>query len=700
MKLRLLNGSHSTLAYLGFLLGHEFVWQASRRSGARARSIERQMTEEIVPTLAQPAGRRPRAPTAAQLLAALPQRGAAAPHAADRDGRLAKAAAAPARHGARAARGRRADRASAARDRRAGSATRAAPTSEGSRIDVSGSARGDVRARSSRDAARRPGASRRRLSRSRERVRRTISSRTARSATPCAAVTSRSVRRRRPPYAGASSRRRVTATPERSQRHGHAIPSHLHPDRLFPGRSRQRASLRARSTRRSRTCRSSARTATPIRSGSPTTTPFAERRRALHHARPLRVPHALQPGRARSRTSAFRARGRRRRSRRTRARSGARSPRTITCFAARRRACGSTTRSTTSSACDERLTHRIARTASSTASTRASRDARVPAARAVRALQHRGDRDDRVAARSARRITRRSATSGWKGRVVTAYRPDPVVDPEFDGFAANVAQFGALARREHRDVERAISPRTATVALSSRRWARRRPITAIRPRRRPTCRPRNAQRLLDRALAGTDHAAEAEAFRGQMLTEMARMSLDDGLVMQIHPGSFRNHNPQRVRALRPRQGRRHPDAHRLRARAEAAARPFGNERDLTIILFTLDETSYARELAPLAGHYPVLKLGPPWWFHDSPEGMLRFREQATETAGFYNTVGFNDDTRAFLSIPARHDVARRIDCRFLATLVDRAPASTRTRRSSWRRASRTTSRRRRTSSDR
>src|SRR6266536_4976305 len=87
---------------------------------------------------------------------------------------------------------------------------------------------------------------------------------------------------------------------------------------------------------------------------------------------------------------------------------------------------------------------------------------------------------------------------------------------------------------------------------------------------------------------------------------------------------------------------------------------FGNERGLTVILFTLDESVYARELAPLAGHYPVLKLGPPWWFHDSPEGMLRFREQATETAGFYNTVGFNDDTRAFLSIPARHDVARRI----------------------------------------
>ena len=155
-----------------------------------------------------------------------------------------------------------------------------------------------------------------------------------------------------------------------------------------------------------------------------------------------------------------------------------------------------------------------------------------------------------------------------------------------------------------------------------------------------------------------------------MLTEMAKMSVDDGLVMQIHPGSFRNHNADLFRDYGRDKGADIPTRDRLRPRAEAAARPSSATRaGLTIILFTLDETSYARELAPLAGHYPVLKLGPPWWFHDSPEGMLRFREQTTETAGFYNTVGFNDDTRAFLSIPARHDVARRIDCRFLATLV-------------------------------
>jgi glucuronate isomerase len=170
-------------------------------------------------------------------------------------------------------------------------------------------------------------------------------------------------------------------------------------------------------------------------------------------------------------------------------------------------------------------------------------------------------------------------------------------------------------------------------------------------------------------VAGKPTPAEAELFRAQMLTEMAAMSLDDGLVMQIHPGSFSNHN----RAVFERFGRDKGADIPQRTDYVHALKPlldrFGNEPALTLILFTLDETSYARELAPLAGHYPVLKLGPPWWFNDSPEGMRRFREATTETAGFYNTVGFNDDTRAFLSIPARHDVARRCDCAFLARLV-------------------------------
>jgi len=258
--------------------------------------------------------------------------------------------------------------------------------------------------------------------------------------------------------------------------------------------------------------------------------------------------------------------------------------------------------------------------------------------------------------------------SGWKGRVVTAYRPDPVVDPEFEGFAANVAQLAALTG------ENTSMWNGYLAAHRSRRAFFRTMGATSTDHGHPTARTSDfaageCQRLLDAALSGAITADEADAFRGQMLTEMAKMSLDDGLVMQIHPGSFRNHNPLVFREYGRDKGADIP----TRTDYVRALKPlldrYGNERNLTIILFTLDETTYSRELAPLAGHYPVLKLGPSWWFYDSPEGMQRFREQVTETAGFYNTVGFNDDTRAFLSIPARHDVARRMDCRFLATLA-------------------------------
>ncbi len=147
------------------------------------------------------------------------------------------------------------------------------------------------------------------------------------------------------------------------------------------------------------------------------------------------------------------------------------------------------------------------------------------------------------------------------------------------------------------------------------------------------------------------------------------MSLEDGLVMQIHPGSVRNHNTRLFERYGRDMGGDIPRPTDYVNGLRSLLNRFGNESKLTIILFTLDETAYSRELAPLAGHYPCLRLGPPWWFHDSPEGMQRFREQVTETAGFYNTVGFNDDTRALLSIPARHDVARRMDAGFLAKLV-------------------------------
>jgi glucuronate isomerase len=178
-----------------------------------------------------------------------------------------------------------------------------------------------------------------------------------------------------------------------------------------------------------------------------------------------------------------------------------------------------------------------------------------------------------------------------------------------------------------------------------------------------------AAALFGKVLGGKSDAAEQELFRAQMLTEMARMSVEDGLVMQIHPGAVRNHNRYVYERYGRDMGADIPSATNYVQALRPLLDKFGSETGLTIILFTLDETTYSRELAPLAGHYPCLRLGPPWWFHDSPEGMMRFREQATETAGFYNTVGFNDDTRAFLSIPARHDVARRVDCAFLARLV-------------------------------
>lgn len=258
--------------------------------------------------------------------------------------------------------------------------------------------------------------------------------------------------------------------------------------------------------------------------------------------------------------------------------------------------------------------------------------------------------------------------SGWTGRVVTAYRPDPVVDPEFDGFRDNVLRLGELTRED------ATTWNGYLAAHRSRRTFFASMGATSTDHGHPSARtadlgPAACQGLLDRALAGTASAEEAETFRAQMLTEMAKMSVDDGLVMQVHPGSFRNHNPALFSAFGRDKGADIP----MRTDYVRALKPLldrvGNERGLTLILFTLDETAYARELAPLAGHYPVLRLGPAWWFHDSPEGMLRYREQTTETAGFCNTVGFNDDTRAFLSIPARHDVARRIDCRYLATLV-------------------------------
>jgi glucuronate isomerase len=258
--------------------------------------------------------------------------------------------------------------------------------------------------------------------------------------------------------------------------------------------------------------------------------------------------------------------------------------------------------------------------------------------------------------------------SGWKARILPAFRPDPVVDPEFHGFAANIVELGKQTGEDTSSWDCYLK------ALRKARARFRSLGCTSTDHGHPTARTADlsgaeAGSLFAKVIAGRATSQEQELFRAQMLTEMAAMSVEDGLVMQLHPGSVRNHN----RIIYDKYGRDMGCDIPSPTNYVDALRPllsrFGNEPNFTLILFTLDESTYSRELAPLAGHYPCLRLGPPWWFHDSPEGMMRFREQATETAGFYNTVGFNDDTRAFLSIPARHDVARRIDCAFLARLV-------------------------------
>ena len=253
---------------------------------------------------------------------------------------------------------------------------------------------------------------------------------------------------------------------------------------------------------------------------------------------------------------------------------------------------------------------------------------------------------------------------GWDGRVIPCFRPDSVTDPLHEAFATEVSRLcgGSMTYKNYissLQERRLIFKHMGAVSTDH----------GCLEAYTAEVSDEKMQELLDKALNKTIDKDEAREFQGHMLIEMARMSMEDGLVMQIHPGVYRNHSS----LIFNRYGRDKGVDIPVETEYVKALRPllerYGHEKDLKIILFTLDDTRYTRELAPLAGYYPVLKLGPAWWFNDSPEGMRRFRESVTETAGFYNTVGFNDDTRAFLSIPARHDMARRIDASFLAGLV-------------------------------
>jgi glucuronate isomerase len=258
--------------------------------------------------------------------------------------------------------------------------------------------------------------------------------------------------------------------------------------------------------------------------------------------------------------------------------------------------------------------------------------------------------------------------SGWKGRVLPTFRPDSVVDAEYIGFHDNLKLLGEVSGKDvstwkgYLDAlrqRRAFFKENGATATDHGHLTA---MTADLPLGEATA-------LYERIFTGKTNPGDIELFQAQMLTELAGMSVEDGLTMQLHPGSIRNHNAKVYEKFGRDKGADIPSPTEYVRSLRPLLSKYGNEPGFTLILFTLDESTFSRELAPLAGHYPCLRLGPPWWFHDSPEGMMRFRETATETAGFYNTVGFNDDTRAFLSIPSRHDVARRVDCAFLGKLV-------------------------------
>jgi glucuronate isomerase len=258
--------------------------------------------------------------------------------------------------------------------------------------------------------------------------------------------------------------------------------------------------------------------------------------------------------------------------------------------------------------------------------------------------------------------------SGWNGKVVPAFRPDNVTDIFYPDWRNNINRLSDVSGIDcmtYQGYVQALQKRRAffqTMGATSTDHGVSSPFTV-------DLAESDAAGIYDRALAGRASAADQTRFTGHMLMQMAGMSCEDGLVMQIHPGSLRNHNPDVLRRFGFDKGCDIPTATEYVQNLRPLLNRFGNDPRFSLIVFTLDETTFSRELAPLAGHYPALKLGPPWWFLDSPEGMLRYRKTVTETAGFYNAVGFIDDTRAFPSIPVRHDLARRIDCRYLASLV-------------------------------
>lgn len=261
--------------------------------------------------------------------------------------------------------------------------------------------------------------------------------------------------------------------------------------------------------------------------------------------------------------------------------------------------------------------------------------------------------------------------SGWGGRILPTFRPDAVVNLDAAGWRDNIDALSDVSGIDVVDYGSYIEALEQRRAFFKEMGATATDHAALTPYTERLS-DNDAAAIFERALRGESGTDDARRFTGHMLMEMARMSSEDGLVMQLHPGSFRNHNSRIYENYGPDMGADIPTATEFTRNLHPLLNAYGNHPNLTLILFMLDEATLSRELAPLAGHYPALRLGPPWWFFDSWNGMMRFRELVGETAGLYNTVGFNDDTRAFPSIPARHDLARRVDANWIANLVVRS----------------------------
>jgi len=255
--------------------------------------------------------------------------------------------------------------------------------------------------------------------------------------------------------------------------------------------------------------------------------------------------------------------------------------------------------------------------------------------------------------------------SGWQGRVIPTFRPDGVVNIADASWRSHIERLRTMERHAIADFPsyiRALESRRSHFKSLGATATDHAVLTAWTEQ----LSPQQAETIFQRALQGEASTGDAARFTGHMLLEMARMSCEDGLVMQLHVGSWRNHNDWLHRHYGRDMGADIPIRSEFTKNLKALLDRFGNRPDFTLVLFCLDETSYSRELAPLAGHYPCLRLGPPWWFYDSWLGMTRFLDAVIETAGIYNLAGFNDDTRAFLSIPARHDLWRRACADWLA----------------------------------